>query len=267
MANAQYFATGPPAPPLDYHQRPSTRRRLIKRMLRWWPAYLGLLAVGLGVACGPRLLERSKLLSLQEACMTAELPQDRPVFETNPESARSLVAAYPAEYRLQNASAIRADNRWLKLLTQLGINPKPGRWTGFPFETDFLHERFTPSGARRLVVIENLGMAVLVEPRGWFRRPRVIDFRAIEFDERSARLWQRAKNGRTLTRISAGTPDPTDGSRFTISETLGDITGTWEYRLTDDDHITGRLLDTEEFTRKAGAAAKTAVPNTRKTSP
>jgi len=199
--------------------------------------------------------------------MKAELPHDRPVLESNPESAKRLVAAYPDEYRLENASAIRADNRWSMLLRQLGVNPKPGRWTGFPFETDFLHERFTPSGARRLVVVENLGAAILVEPGGWFTGPRVIAFCAIEFDDRSLAAWQRARDGLKLTRISAGTPDPADRSRFTISETLGDITGTWEYHLTDDDRITGRLLDAEEFSRKVEAAAKTSTPSTRKTSP
>src|SRR4051812_31673275 len=122
MADPAPTPSAPPPPALDYAPAPGARRRLARRVLRWWPAWLLLVAVGLGIAYGPRAWRRYQLLKLQEACLTAELPQDRPVEEDDPAAAAALMAARPGEYVLRSdGCAVRVDPRWAALAAELGV--------------------------------------------------------------------------------------------------------------------------------------------------
>ncbi|HYE19342.1 MAG TPA: hypothetical protein VEA69_12910 [Tepidisphaeraceae bacterium] len=241
----------PASPPaLDYAAGPPARRRLLRRAARLWPAWLLLLLVGLGIAYGPWAWTRYRVHRLQEACMTAALPRDRPVCETDPAAARALVAARPGGYRLDRSGwAIRPDPRWAALATELGV-PAPASAT--TAATVFVGERFTPSGARRLVVIQHDGGAAVIEPGGWTRPPRVAWRGVVRAWEDDPAQWAALEPKTTF----AGTADPADGSRWTVGFTLRGVPGTWEYRLYDDGRISKYLVDPTAFAARLEAAQR-----------
>src|SRR5687767_516862 len=107
----------PSAPALDYASPPTARRRWKRRRRRAWPVGLLLVVVGLGIAYGPGVWRQWHVLRLQEACMTAVLPADRPVYEDGKVAVRALVAAWPGEYQLNRweGGAVRVDSRWAAL--------------------------------------------------------------------------------------------------------------------------------------------------------
>ncbi|HYE21203.1 MAG TPA: hypothetical protein VEA69_22345, partial [Tepidisphaeraceae bacterium] len=113
-------------------------------------------------------------MRLQAACMTAQMPQGRAVYEGDPAAAAALMAAWPGEYRLGPEGAARTDARWTAFWATAGGTAAP--WGGSPGSaTTFCHERYTPAGRRRLVVVEGLLSAAVVEPAGWAGgRPRVV---------------------------------------------------------------------------------------------
>ena len=247
-----------PPPALDY-AGPS-RPGLLRRALRWWPIWALVVAAGFGVAYGPGVWRHVRLMRLQAACLSADLPRDRPVLETDRAAAAALVAAGPPEYSLDlNGVAVRRDPRWAALAAELGLPPWPGHGPGYPMPTVFCGERFTPSGARRLVVLEGFDDVTVIEPAGWGGgRPRVV-WRA---RVRQAAAFDRV--GEVLNRLvlapgaspsaMAGVPDPADRSRFTMSAKFNGVPATVEFRLGDDDQVTQAVVDEPGFTARAVAA-------------
>ncbi|MEZ0266713.1 MAG: hypothetical protein ACAI43_18450, partial [Phycisphaerae bacterium] len=144
------------APPLGYAPKPSAGRRALRRGLRLWPVWVPLLLVGLGVAYGPGAWRHYRLMRLQAACMTAELPADRPVYVQDYDEASALIAERPAEYRRDPmGQAERVDPRWAALAAAAGV----AAWTVPPpysAATAYCHERHTPDGRARLVVVEGV---------------------------------------------------------------------------------------------------------------
>ena len=247
-----------PAPPaLDY--APPARRRGLRRAVRLWPVGLLLLVVGLGIAYGPRAWRHYQLMRLQAACLSAELPQDRPVWETDPAAAAALVAAWPGEYVLDaGGRAVRADPRWAALKDEWHRAREPQPRARKPVPTLFCNERHTPDGRRRLVVVEGRGWhlgAAVVEPAGWTGGlPRMAWWDAARWD---AALWEPIRSADDLPysiRHGAGAPDPADPSRWTAPFAFNGVPGTFEFRLADDDTVTVRLLDPAGFRAKAAAA-------------
>ncbi len=130
--------------PLDYAPAPSARHRWMRRIQRWGLALLVLTTIAVSIHYGPVAWKRYQLLQLQEANMTAELPQDRPVWEEDLAAAAALMAAYPGEYQRDDfGRAMRIDGRWSKFIPELKMRLMSKD------ATTFLHERFTPSGQRR----------------------------------------------------------------------------------------------------------------------
>lgn len=248
-----------PAPALDYVPRPAARRRFARRTLRLWPVWCMLLAAGLAWVYGPRVWARWKLLQLQEACLTTEMPADRPVWERDANAARVLVAARPGEYVLNRYGHVaRVDPRWAALAAELGVAPWPVGPS--PMPTTFCHERFTPDGRRRGIVAEAWNFVTVIEPGGWFGGgPRVVRSKQVNWDSVSFNAIDLAMDFSGPSRTSGGVPDPVDRSRFTVSFVLNGVAGMVEYRLGDDDRVTIRLLDPDGFIRRAKAARAAAI--------
>ncbi|HYE21437.1 MAG TPA: hypothetical protein VEA69_23520 [Tepidisphaeraceae bacterium] len=246
------------APPALDYARPA-RRRLLRRAARLWPAWLLLLVGGLAVAYGPRAWRHYRLMRLQAACLSAELPQDRPAWEEDRAAAAALVAAWPAEYVLDaDGAAMRADRRWAALAGELGVGPVSNYPPGWLLPTLFCHERHTPGGRRRLVVVEGWGWraATVIEPGGWTgRRPRVAWRDLADSDAATAEALAAVLALQGPDRLGAGAPDPADRSRWTVPVVFRGVPGTLEYQLNDDDTVTVRLLDPAGFRAKAAAAA------------
>ncbi|MEZ0266347.1 MAG: hypothetical protein ACAI43_16580, partial [Phycisphaerae bacterium] len=244
-------------PRLDY--APPARRPWVRRLLRrGWPVGLLVVVAGLALAHGPRAWRHYKLMRFQAACLSAELPQDRPMWESDAAAAAALVAAWPAEYALDAwQRAVRVDSRWAALAAEGGMGPPYVR-LGWPQSTTFCHERFTPAGRRRLVVVEGWrseDQATVVEPGGWTGgRPRVAWRGMPEWDRATNDSLNSAAELRGPTRLGAGAPDPADRSRWTVPVVFNGVLGMLEYRLADDDTVTVRLLDPAGFVARAEAA-------------
>ncbi|HYE17993.1 MAG TPA: hypothetical protein VEA69_06095 [Tepidisphaeraceae bacterium] len=235
--------------PLDY--APTSRRRGLRLALRLWPVWLLGVVAGVGVAYGPGAWRHCKLMRLQAACMTAQMPQDRPAEETDPAAASALLAAWPAEYRTgMNGSAARVDPRWAALSAELGMPPWPSGPA--PSSTAFCHERHTPDGRRRLLVVEGFGAVTVIEPGRWAGAdPRVL-WRAHADGWGTAYAACHPAFGETgPTRVMGGSPDPADPSRLTVRFIMSGVSGTFEFRLTDQNAVAIRLLDPGGFDARA----------------
>lgn len=185
--------------------------------------------------------------------MSAELPGDRVVCDEDPASARALVAALPAEYQLDSSRwAVRVDSRWTTWIRDGRISISNS--AGFPLSTTFLHERHTPSGERRLVVLEGWESVVVLKPMGWLGEPSPVITEKPTLDDRSFQTIYLANNLPGPTRIYAGVADPLNWSRFTVPFVFHGVAGTWELELTEDDRVTRRLLDPDGFAARAQAA-------------
>lgn len=250
--------------PLDYAPADSAARRWARGARRWWPVAVLLAVAAVGLVYGPHACRHVRLMRLQAACLDADLPRDRPVLEWNPAAARALVAERPQEYKLSVdcTEASRVDPRWAVLRDELRL----GRLSDSPgpaAATLFLHERLTPAGRRRLVVLEELWVTI-IEPGTWTgSRPRVVGRGRIERGPALADALRPLKGAEPDGRSMAGVPDPRDASRFTVTAVWHGVPATLEYRLGDDDDVTERLLDPEGVSARARAVAAERVGRTR----
>ncbi len=125
--------------------------------------------------------------------------------------------------------------------------------------TIFLHERFTPSGGRRLVVMENLSQVYIIELSEAFHDVRRWMRNGTRMDQSTINALADARPLLDLFQIDAGQSDPADPSRFTVPFKIREVTGVLEYRLTDDDLVTVRLLNINEFSARVSAAKARAA--------
>ena len=251
--------TPTPAPsPLDYATAAYARRRWYRRILRWWPAVALLIVGGLGVALGPRAVRHWDLLRMQSRCLRAVLPVDRPVVEMNPDAVKKLLAERPGEYRDLHFAhagkiAYRSEPTWVAFMTRMGLVAPSN--DGLVL---FMHERFTPSGRRRLVVISALGEATVIEPAGLFSAPKVVRSAQSTFELATEGALNAIVLGGDF-RIWGGTPDPADRSRFVIRITALGVDGVMLCRLEEDESVSIRLADPAGFAAKVKAAAEQAA--------
>ena len=237
---------------LGYAPVPSTRRRWARRLRRAWPAYLLLALIGLGIGFGPRAWRHWPLLRLQERCLTANLPMDRPMIEGDLTRSSALAVSHPGEYRFDsNRLAFRVEPLWAQLGASLNI-------AGAGSEpTLFIHERFTPSGKRRLLVVEGLVSLTVIEPAGWFNAAKVLKSGSvIRPDDDRLDVQSLALIMMDGGNITSGQADPADPTKFTVVATYHGIAGTWEYRLDDANGISVRMLDKESMIAKVQKAVE-----------
>lgn len=233
---------------IDYAPSPRRWRRGVRR---WW-ALAGMVALGvLAFVYGPGMWERFKLMRLQEACLSARAPANLPVFNADISAAQAQLTAWPTQLQLDKYErAVHVDANWVALAGRLGVPPIPGCYP----DTVFCHERYTPDGRRRLVVVEGWSSVVVVEPAGWWSgQPRVVRKRSQAMtDDATRKAYEASGHDPMLgTRIYAGTADPADRSRFTAEFVRSGIRGTFEYRLGNDDRVTMRIMDAEAIIARA----------------
>ena len=239
---------------LDYAPAARSRGRRLRRRLMLLAGVL--LLAGVGILYGPRLWKHGKILWLQEQCLRAELPGDRVVEEWDRERAKALAAAHPGEYFVDPwGGAYRIEARWERLAGEMGLPANDAGGSNFPAAA-FLHERFTPSGQRRLIVA-NWWRATVIEPAGVFHGARLIREEGVDWDPESPRVFDAAEFANF--QVGAGSADPSDRSRWVIPWISLGVVMKWEYQLHDDDTVTMRLLDpqgtlarVEEARRKRG---------------
>jgi hypothetical protein len=250
---------------LDYALPIATWRRRARRLVRWSCIGLLLATVGLSVALAPKAYRRWQLLRMQEACLKAELPAGRPLHDSALDRMMDTIKAHPGEYHLDGQRGVsRADGRWLRLSKQ--TDPA---WTcagpaSNASATLFLHERSTPSGRRRLVVVEIDGTsrarmcAQVIEPAGWRRPARLIMFKPVYAHGAGVeRLMQLVDAGFSIgsgSQYYNGRADPSNPSRFTIPFRCLGVAGELDCRLTDDDYV--HITLGEEVVDRVDAALK-----------
>jgi hypothetical protein len=279
----------PKPSPLEYDRT----SLVVTRQLRWLFALTLLNTVLLGaVVVGPQLSQFAKqqwqqwqknrelkarqaqLKATVEQCLAYTAPPDFVVYEESPDRIAALLAG-GLGYRSRLDSSAPANYR----PPAVAPVPAPARTFGSFFSpgTVFLHERFTPSGQRRLVyavIRSDQRLPRTVEPlRGdkplrWeLQKQRELYVCAFDPDSLSApspralvkaplrmilgdeRIPEFAFTGRDepfeadafapeqQLRVFAGQPDANDRTRVTIGYELNDQPGVIDIRLTDDDII------------------------------
>jgi hypothetical protein len=193
------------AEPLQYAPRPSSRRRLFRRVL------LALASIALAAAAarwGRPAYDLAALLYHQHVCLTYHATADQVVFDSDPAHAAAL--ANDPNFVIAGSCAFRrspADWQPFKV-TPVWMPPTPQAMV-------FLHERRAVGGTPRLVAIERDAgpdclafSASVLEPAGISRPAKAVT------------CGLSSNVGDTTshfdTRFFAGQPDPADPSHFTI---------------------------------------------------
>jgi hypothetical protein len=226
---------------LDYANVPRAHRWR-RRIGRWTILVTLIASVGLGIKYRPLALRHRELLKLQRQCLDAELPQALPTVELDTNAAQRLLQAHPADYYTMFGGVTRRDSRWEQLRLALGLAPPASRPGVL-----FLHQRYTPSGQRRLVVLEGdiqslwgKFLVKVIHPAGPFWGATVTSSQVeMEQDVDLPRI-EMIDPGYDA-RVGAGIADLTDHSRFTVPMIVKGETTILEFRLLDDDTVTMRV--------------------------
>lgn len=221
--------------PLSYAPPPPGRRRRRARRVG-----LVLLAVGIAFAgwrWGPAARDRAGLLYWQHRCATYAPPADQIVYASGPTDVAALKPdpAYVVQPFGPPTGAPVAARRppdcfdryppAEAMAVSSSIPPGP---------VLFLHERRTPGGERRIVVVRLYPVSWVpivshtIGPAGLWAGPTVDPRPGI-----STAFFYTTDPTRHRLRIFAGQPDPADLSRFTIAYELDGQPGTVLGQLTD----------------------------------
>jgi hypothetical protein len=109
------------------------------------------------------------------------------------------------------------------------------------------------------VVVEGVAMvASLVAPAGLFDGddPRLLADRVKTIDDDTLRALRRVGVAGITVELRPGIPDLADLAAFTIPVAVGDYTTDVQGRLNDDDTVSLRLPNPEEFVTRAQAATR-----------
>ncbi len=224
-------------------------RRRAKRLV-----LAGILA-GMGLAGWkylPQAWEHWQILRAQDRCMVAELP-DRAVYDSDPDRAKALLARWPGEYQSMGSSAAgRVDPRWKDLAGRLGLAAPAGNSA-----TVFLHERMTPSGKRRLVVVEKAGLGVtVIEPAGSWNaananQSEITKTSGPGFTKLNPlfNIWDptRGMLDASPVRISPGVCDSSDPTRFHFSISIAGVEDQLDGQLQNDGTVYFEVRSGDEF--------------------
>jgi hypothetical protein len=203
------------------------------------------------------------MLYWQRECLRYTQPADTIIYDEDPRSAAALLAhaqeytAYPihrgngpnGSVPTVNAAAAQA-----RCLTQFISLPPPNApnlcacgFGGGPVAVAFMHERISPAGHRRLVVvhyfperdtftagfIEGYNYSTTAITPGTILDAPTVAQRMYVIDVMSS--WPRLP---PLVRMYAGQPDPADASHFTIRYQMWGQEDVLDGRLKDDDSVT-----------------------------
>jgi hypothetical protein len=235
MSDPQMFQFGYASKPPPWHRRKRVRRSLL--------IVIVLVLLLSAWSWGPRLWQRVRVAYWQHRCLVYTAPVDQVIYEEDPTSARMLLASPDCAMTANNPQFVAR---------------RPWPWREFPSTgvgadgVAFLHERMTPSGQRRLVVVEvwlrwpvGTGRQVLqlnnyvIRPRAMAARPEIANNAVFCYPvEEFSSL---ASTDRV--RLFAGQPDASDPTHFTIGYAVNGKTGTIDGWLTNVDRVNLQVRD------------------------
>jgi len=220
---------------------------------------LGIVVWKLGLAA----YHQAMILHWQEKCLTYAASPTQVVCDEDPARASILLATSPAEYadywlhphdnHFMNftktvagtgPAAVRVAPPWANLSAHLDLRPhEPNFDRG---ATLFCGERFTPSGQRRLLIIQYTPcpteylyfspcvdiVAVVIVPGSGFTPPR--DVTSVI----NHAVWLTALVVPPPIRMYAGQPDAANRSRFTVHYDVGPNSDDVDGMLNDDNSVT-----------------------------
>jgi len=233
-----------PSPSLEYAPgAPIRRRKRIRRII----LLLLLLCVGLaGWRWGPAIKLHVELLYWQRQCMNYQIPPTVILWEQDPQKAATVLRQPNPDYEpiLYSPGTVPPFNSGL-------FHPRALREfdtrASFPVTAGqsvvFLHERRTPSGKRRLVVVYSSPWAHSTPEWAWrvyepalFSKPKLLSTGQSPPD-----LSYMMYSGYYIPHrvgLGPGQPDPADPSRFTFPLlSSSQQFGAYDGRLTDQDTI------------------------------
>ena len=221
--------------PLEYAPgAPLRRRRRIRRIVF---ALTVLALTAAGWRWGPAGWRQAQFLYWQRQCMNYTMPAGSPPWETDPAKAPVLVR--------QNQDYIAPSRGWgwavfyPRCLRECESRGLPRSLQTFEPPVLLLHELRSPSGNRRLVIVQGDQYAgldtadprydltyTIYVPAGFLSAPRKMGAGVRLGDPV---VWH--------IDYALGQIDPADPSHFTINWKAGALTGVFDGRLTDDDRI------------------------------
>jgi hypothetical protein len=244
------------APTLEYGRSMTRRRRWFRRAI-----FLSLLVALVGYPSwrwGPRALATTRLLYWQNRCLNFIPARDQIAYEEDADAARKLLASgkeysayalnrtqYKDPAAAQTAAAY-VPNCWTNFGALAGPSYAP--WAGTPYgAVVFLHERVSPAGHRRLVMVRYIPETNTFNPYflagfnydtkaitpATMTKPPAQPMRGYAIDVIST--WPKVP---PKVRMYCGTIDPADASHFTIRYEFWGKSDTLDGYLGDNDNIT-----------------------------
>jgi hypothetical protein len=227
--------------PLEYAPgAPVRRRRRIKRVVQLF----ALLGVGLAAwRWGPAARDQATLLYWQRECLRFEFPADVVLYERDPARAAALLRAQDPQY-----VALAYYGHGQPMVTHAVYQPRALRefatrssaTTPAQRSIVFCHDRRTPAGKRRLVIVYTspwndfgpLWEWALFEPAGLASPPRPLSAGGHQFG------YSNSSGFYVPRRLGPGHADPADPTHFTFPCLVnGQPSATYDGRLTDDDKV------------------------------
>jgi hypothetical protein len=215
-----------------------------------------------GVLAPKKTLEDMSILELQDECLAYRAPSDQVVVEQDSKAAAALLKEDPANYhdywdhpydnRFQNFTvrlpkagpiAMKVAPPWAALSGRVNFRPNyPNYEKG---GTIFCGERFTPSGERRLLVIQYIStptpylyfspsvdlVALVITPAKGSVIPK--DYAL----EHGHGVWMTNVIVPPPVRIYAGQADPADRTHLTFKYEIKGKSDVVDVRLSDDESI------------------------------
>ena len=215
------------APPLPWQRRPWARRALLVGMVA--------AVVAVVAALTPSLWHRFQLVRLQRACLAHRDPPDAVAYESL-DLFNSTDHPDVGSRSMSETSAV--PTAWTEFYGRLqGTGPRTAGML-------FLHERRSPSGARRLVAVDvstmNMGFFTFharLFSVGSFLRPAAELPSAIDTSDIDGGGSPHFTPGHRSVRLYAGQPDQNDPTHFTIDLELDGQRRTLDGWLRDDDTV------------------------------
>ena len=238
---------------LEYAPAPPRGRKRVRRAAA---LLLVLLLACAGYRWGPAAWHKSRLLYWQRQCLNDRPGEKEVVYEEEPSAAGRLLALSPeyAAYPLARQAPpgtpppVNAAARVPACWTRFGAAISPPAAGPTPGAVVFLHERVSPAGNRRLVMVRyfperdtftsgfisgyNFDFEV-VTPATLSRPPVAAAPRLYMIDVLSG--WPRHP---PMVRVYAGQPDARDPSHFTIRYQMWGQEDVLDGKLDDQDQIT-----------------------------
>lgn len=236
---------------LDYAPRPPTRRRVVRRVLA------SILLAGTLVASlrwGPQAWRIGQVMYFQHQCLTDAPPADQIVYEEDPalfarvmKQGSGFVPLAPSRRSGAPVAVGRVPQSWIRFTPSLMKMTRP-----LPGAILFMHERQTPAGEKRLLVvfsgfdpaqapplfIPGFDLDVNVIAPATFRTPArdvsppcIIDV-----------LFSHPRTP-PMSKVYAGQADPADPTHFTIRYEMYGKTGIVDGWLRDHDRVEIKVRD------------------------